>query len=66
MLPRKIGYGDAGLMFLENLDDLLVFESVSLHFGTYQGLLDREFPSRSWLSYWGQGHRDSIWRTTEG
>ena len=56
MLPRKIGYGDAGLMFLENLDDLLVFESVSLHFGTSQGLLYREIPSRSWLSYWGQGH----------
>ena len=55
MSPRKIGYEDTDLMFLENVDDLLVFGSVFLHFGTSQGLLYREIPSRSWLSYWGQG-----------
>lgn len=39
MPPRKIGYEDTDLMFLENVDDLLVFGSVFLHFGTSQGLL---------------------------
>ena len=54
MPPRKIGYEDTDLMFLENVDDLLVFGSVFLHFGTSQGLLYLEIPSRSWLVIGGK------------
>ena len=33
MLPREIGHGHTELMLFENLNDLFVFESLSLHWG---------------------------------